>query len=469
MSAVEKSCKETTIHLFEDNLQFLEVIPNLYLSNLFTIQWLVDLIDDEKLPASEKDARTIKYRTALHDPLQLLDTENIVILSIGCEINLSQSFRLNDSDKPKKLPEIRSFLTFPDSPSCYLLDLCFHLLPIIYSAIQSQRHVILHCVYGQSRSVTLVIAFLIRYHHFRLTQAIDFIREKKPDISINPSFLTQLYFYEQYCYYESLNKNNCSILENKEMVSSSEERKETDGTSENPGELINETKVIIHGKELLETVGSPETIYSQLKGILRLLQSTYPIYSLPSSSSPSTQLNDGNSSSFIVCDHCQQMISTSDHFISSGLFSAFSSGGNELVERYMDDYWRNYQEPTRYDHQSSKGKGKEKEKVKENKQKAVSSFQSLGERKDSSSYVMNHLQDYYLLNTLPRTLTVGKQKSNATTAIDSTSSSGEVLCCSKCQSVIGRFFPKGLPLFGKYSPLDLYALVKGKCRLRGLR
>jgi hypothetical protein len=461
MAAVENIHKPA-IHIFEDNLQFLEVVPNLYVSNLFTIQWLIDLIDDAS--TSEKDATTIKYRTALHGPLQLLENENTLILSIGCEINLPQSFRLNGSDKPKKIPEIHSFLNFPDSPSSYLLDLCFHLLPIIDSAMQSQRHVILHCVYGQSRSVTLMIAYLIRYHHLQLTDAIDFIREKKPDISINPSFLTQLYFYEQYCSYESLNKSRGSI----EMVSHFVEKEETESTNENVDALTNETEVIFLEKGVLETVGSPETVYSQLKGILRLIQSTYPMYSLPTTAAPLAPQNEGSSSSFIVCDHCQQMITTSDYFISSDLISAFSSGGNELVERYIDDYWRNYEEPTRYDHQSS-NKGKEKEKVKGNKQKAALGSQSLGERKDSSFYVMNHLQDYYLLNTLPTTITIGKKKSD-TTAVDTTNSdTGEVLCCSKCQSVIGRFIPKGLPLFGKYSPLDLYALIKGKCRVRGLR
>ena len=52
--------------------------------------------------------------------------------------------------------------------------------------------VLVHCNGGISRSPTLVIAFLIQKRRMSLTDAITFVRQKRPVILPNDGFLAQL-------------------------------------------------------------------------------------------------------------------------------------------------------------------------------------------------------------------------------------------------------------------------------------
>jgi protein-tyrosine phosphatase len=47
-----------------------------------------------------------------------------------------------------------------------------------------------------SRSATIVLAYLLKYHHNTLNEAFFFLMEKRPQIWPNEGFLTQLLRYE---------------------------------------------------------------------------------------------------------------------------------------------------------------------------------------------------------------------------------------------------------------------------------
>lgn len=49
---------------------------------------------------------------------------------------------------------------------------------------------------GHSRSVSIVLAYLIRYHDLSLTAALNLVREKRPFVRPNRSFYAQLQFWE---------------------------------------------------------------------------------------------------------------------------------------------------------------------------------------------------------------------------------------------------------------------------------
>ena len=58
--------------------------------------------------------------------------------------------------------------------------------------------VLVHCIYGQSRSATVIAAYLFDYCesvHKDLTKSLEILRSAKPDICINPGFLSQLHLY----------------------------------------------------------------------------------------------------------------------------------------------------------------------------------------------------------------------------------------------------------------------------------
>ena len=58
------------------------------------------------------------------------------------------------------------------------------------------HRVLIHCKAGISRSVTLVLAYLMRKCHLRLPQALEMIRNVRQCANPNPGFLQQLQVYE---------------------------------------------------------------------------------------------------------------------------------------------------------------------------------------------------------------------------------------------------------------------------------
>ncbi|RHZ14110.1 hypothetical protein DYB37_010034, partial [Aphanomyces astaci] len=63
---------------------------------------------------------------------------------------------------------------------------------------QEQRHVptLVHCVYGQSRSAAICVAFLMHSEQLSLQQSYDRVQAARPCIYINSGFLSQLALFE---------------------------------------------------------------------------------------------------------------------------------------------------------------------------------------------------------------------------------------------------------------------------------
>lgn len=71
------------------------------------------------------------------------------------------------------------------------------LLPIMRSDLMLGRGVLCHCHHGKSRSVTIVAAYLIKYHNMSADEALSFIKNKRTQIDPNPGYIKQLYQYEK--------------------------------------------------------------------------------------------------------------------------------------------------------------------------------------------------------------------------------------------------------------------------------
>lgn len=56
--------------------------------------------------------------------------------------------------------------------------------------------VLVHCFAGRSRSVTVIVAYLMRTHHMSLSEALELVRSKRPQAAPNKGFLLQLQNYE---------------------------------------------------------------------------------------------------------------------------------------------------------------------------------------------------------------------------------------------------------------------------------
>ncbi|KAL7251881.1 hypothetical protein ACSBR1_013684 [Camellia fascicularis] len=70
----------------------------------------------------------------------------------------------------------------------------------IYKIIDTKRTgggVLVHCFVGRSRSVTIVVAYLMKKHNMSVSEALDLVRSKRPMASPNSGFMLQLQNYEK--------------------------------------------------------------------------------------------------------------------------------------------------------------------------------------------------------------------------------------------------------------------------------
>lgn len=83
---------------------------------------------------------------------------------------------------------------------CYL----DHLADVIDSFLKENEAVLVNCFAGISRSSTIVIAYMMKYHNMRYIQALDYVRNRRFIINPNPNFRNILNSYEQFLFNKSL-------------------------------------------------------------------------------------------------------------------------------------------------------------------------------------------------------------------------------------------------------------------------
>lgn len=73
---------------------------------------------------------------------------------------------------------------------------CIQFLRTAISDLKSGK-VLVHCVYGQSRSASVCIAYLMAEKQMSLVDAYNCVRDARPCIYVNHGFLKQLKLFEQ--------------------------------------------------------------------------------------------------------------------------------------------------------------------------------------------------------------------------------------------------------------------------------
>ena len=112
--------------------------------------------------------------------LSLLEKNEIKsIVSLGCHAAYSSNFHSY------------SCLTLQDSPESPILHVIEEVIPFLIEHITKKNSVLVHCVYGQSRSVVICVAYLIS-NGMEFEIALNHMKLCHPNICINPGFLTQL-------------------------------------------------------------------------------------------------------------------------------------------------------------------------------------------------------------------------------------------------------------------------------------
>ncbi|KAI4369614.1 hypothetical protein MLD38_018037 [Melastoma candidum] len=74
-------------------------------------------------------------------------------------------------------------------------DECFD---FIDEAKQSGGAALVHCFVGRSRSVTIVVAYMMKTHGMSYSQAMEHVRSKRPQACPNYGFISQLRDFEKF-------------------------------------------------------------------------------------------------------------------------------------------------------------------------------------------------------------------------------------------------------------------------------
>ena len=67
---------------------------------------------------------------------------------------------------------------------------------------------LVHCQWGKSRSVSICVAYLIRYNRMTAEESVQMIKNIRPIAQPNKTFLQQLLRFHTYCN-KSSDKDNC--------------------------------------------------------------------------------------------------------------------------------------------------------------------------------------------------------------------------------------------------------------------
>ena len=130
-----------------------------------------------------------------------------IIISLGCDIinNISDINKILNN-------QITKYISYPnlkDSPEIQIIKILNQLNTIINDELLNNMNVLVHCIYGQSRSITVIISYLISiYNSLSLDDAIEKVSQIRNNICINPGFLCQLYL----LYYYGINNSYSNIL-----------------------------------------------------------------------------------------------------------------------------------------------------------------------------------------------------------------------------------------------------------------
>lgn len=77
---------------------------------------------------------------------------------------------------------------------CYL----DYLTSVINSFLKDNKAVLVNCFAGISRSATIVIAYMMKYHNMNFENAFSYVQSKRWIVNPNPNFRNILKSYEQY-------------------------------------------------------------------------------------------------------------------------------------------------------------------------------------------------------------------------------------------------------------------------------
>ncbi|CAF1303924.1 unnamed protein product [Rotaria sp. Silwood1] len=149
----------------------------------------------------------------------LLEEFNIKHIINVCDLSLGQTI-LNNFNVVH--------IPMPDEPRTNIKQHFDRTNELLHGFYEKKERCLVHCAAGISRSATIVLAYLMKYHHNTLKEAFYYLIEKRPQIWPNEGFLLQLMRYET------------ELIRSREITNNKDASIENIQMKENPIETLNE-------------------------------------------------------------------------------------------------------------------------------------------------------------------------------------------------------------------------------------
>ncbi|KAE8728398.1 Dual specificity protein phosphatase 1 [Hibiscus syriacus] len=162
-------------------------------------------IDDSMRKQIAALLRVVNFRRTFKDTVPSVIEEGLFLGSIAASNNVDALKRLNvthiltvaSSLKPAHTTDF-VYKVIPvadkeDTNISQYFDECFN---FIDEARRQGGGVLVHCFVGKSRSVTIIVAYLMKKHGMSLSEALEHVRSKRPLAAPNPGFILQLKEFE---------------------------------------------------------------------------------------------------------------------------------------------------------------------------------------------------------------------------------------------------------------------------------
>ena len=122
------------------------------------------------------------------------DINELRRININCILNCAAE--CPNYHLPEDINELH--LNIRDDKDFYLFPFFEEANIFINKARFSGKIILIHCKFGISRSVSFIIAYLIKYYGFNVKNALNYIKRRRYQINPNKGFLDQLIDYEKY-------------------------------------------------------------------------------------------------------------------------------------------------------------------------------------------------------------------------------------------------------------------------------
>ncbi|XP_077999643.1 dual specificity protein phosphatase 16-like [Glandiceps talaboti] len=157
--------------------------------------------NNDKVIISEPDRRRLvkTYPSmVLDDVLYQGSGEHAIEEDVFKNLKISHVVNIS-TEVPNAFPNKAAYLNIQvhDDVRSKILSKLSMAADFIAGAIANGGCVLVHCVLGASRSSTITIAYLMKYHGWSLQDAQNYLKERRPCISPNKGFLAQLSKFEE--------------------------------------------------------------------------------------------------------------------------------------------------------------------------------------------------------------------------------------------------------------------------------